>query len=78
VSELINTHFGLSFSRLVRRYRVTAARQMLIDEPKASVLSVGMSVGFGSQSSFYVAFKDEVGVVPGEFRRQRAARNVTE
>lgn len=78
LSELINTQFGLSFSRLVRRHRVAAAKQMLIDEPRASVLAVGMSVGFGSQSSFYLAFKDEVGVVPGEFRRRQGAQPAPE
>ena len=78
LSELINQHFGLGFSRWVRRHRIAAAQRMLIDEPRASVLSVGLSVGFGSQSSFYVAFKDELGVVPGEFRRRHAARTSPE
>lgn len=70
LSELINTQFGLGFSRLVRRYRVDAAKKMLIDEPRASVLSVGLSVGFTSQSNFYVAFKEATGLVPGQFRKQ--------
>ena len=70
LSELINTQFQMSFSRLVRQYRVNAAKAMLIDEPRASVLSVGLSVGFNSQSNFYVAFKEFTGVVPGQFRKQ--------
>lgn len=70
LSELLNVRFGESFSRFVRRHRVAAARRMLVDEPRASVLSVGLSVGFGSQSTFYAAFKDETGLVPGEFRRR--------
>ncbi len=70
LSELLNARFGIGFSRYVRQHRVAAARRMLLEEPKASVLSVGLSVGFGSQSTFYVAVKDEVGVVPGEFRRR--------
>lgn len=78
LSELLNQHFGLGYSRWVRRHRVAAARQMLIDEPKASVLSVGLAVGFGSQSSFYLAFKDEQGMVPGEYRRQHARASVPE
>ena len=73
VSELINTHFEMGFSSLVRRYRVEAAKKMLIDEPRASVLSVGLSVGFTSQSNFYVAFKEFAGVVPGQFRKQSGA-----
>ncbi|MCA3129682.1 MAG: helix-turn-helix domain-containing protein [Betaproteobacteria bacterium] len=74
LSELINTHYGVGFSRFVRQHRVCAARRMLVEEPRASVLSVGLSVGFGSQSTFYVAFRDEVGVVPGEYRRRELER----
>jgi AraC-like DNA-binding protein len=70
LSELINTQFQMGFSRLVRQYRVEAAKKMLIDEPRASVLSVGLSVGFTSQSNFYVAFKEFTGIVPGQFRKQ--------
>jgi AraC-like DNA-binding protein len=75
VSELINTHFEMGFSGLVRRYRVEAAKKMLIDEPRASVLSVGLSVGFTSQSNFYVAFKEFAGVVPGQFRKQSSTNS---
>ena len=70
LSELLNVRFGEGFSKFVRRHRVAAAQKMLIDEPRASVLSVGLSVGFGSQSTFYAAFKEETGLVPGEFRRR--------
>jgi AraC-like DNA-binding protein len=76
VSELINTQFQIGFSRLVRQYRVEAAKKMLLDEPHASVLSVGLSVGFSSQSNFYVAFKEITGVVPGQFRKQTTARRL--
>ncbi len=75
LSELINTQFDMGFSRLVRQYRVEAAKAMLIDEPKASVLSVGLSVGFTSQSNFYVAFKELTGVVPGQFRKNSGVKS---
>jgi transcriptional regulator GlxA family with amidase domain len=70
LSELVNAHLGIGFSRLVRQHRVRDAQQMLVAEPRASVLSVGLAVGFASQSTFYVAFKDELGVVPGQYRKQ--------
>ncbi|MBI3716676.1 MAG: AraC family transcriptional regulator [Betaproteobacteria bacterium] len=38
LSELINTQFQIGFSRLVRQYRVEAAKKMLMEEPQASVL----------------------------------------
>ncbi|WGZ94978.1 MAG: helix-turn-helix domain-containing protein [Candidatus Thiothrix putei] len=69
LSELINTRLGKSFSRYVREFRVEAAEDMLLEEPSASVLSVGMSVGFTSQSNFYEAFREITGMTPGQYRK---------
>lgn len=74
LSELVNTEFGMGFPRLVRQYRVRDAERMLVDEPRASVLSVGLAAGFSSQSTFYVAFKELVGEVPGAYRQRLLAR----
>lgn len=72
LSELINTRLGKGFSRYIREYRVEAAKTMLLDEPNASVLSVGLSVGFTSQSNFYDAFREITGITPGQFRKLNA------
>ncbi len=69
LSELINTRFSMPFPRYVREHRVRAAQAMLLAEPKASVLSVGLAVGFTSQSNFYAAFREVTGEVPGRFRK---------
>ncbi|NOQ78067.1 MAG: helix-turn-helix domain-containing protein [Gammaproteobacteria bacterium] len=69
LSELINTRLGKGFSRYVREQRVEAAKVMLLAEPSASVLSVGMSVGFTSQSNFYDAFREITDMTPGKFRK---------
>ncbi|MEO6688106.1 MAG: AraC family transcriptional regulator [Dokdonella sp.] len=71
LSELVNTQFGVGFSRYVRGHRVEAARRMLLAEPDASVLSVGLAVGFTSQSNFYAAFREITGEVPGRYRRRQ-------
>lgn len=71
-SELINTQFGVGFSRYIREHRVAAAQRMLLDEPSASVLSVGLAVGFTSQSNFYAAFREISGDVPGRYRKIHA------
>ncbi len=70
LSELINTAYGVGFSRHVREHRVEAAKRMLLAEPQASVLSVGLAVGFNSQSNFYAAFREITGEVPGRFRKR--------
>ena len=72
LSELINRHYKFGFSRFIREHRVRAAKDLLVAEPQASVLSIALSVGFKSQSSFYGAFKDITGESPGSFRRNNA------
>jgi AraC-like DNA-binding protein len=69
LSELLNTRLGKGFSRYLREQRVAAAKIMLRDEPSASVLSVGLNVGFTSQSNFYEAFRELEGSTPGQYRR---------
>lgn len=69
LSELLNQQLGKSFARYLREWRVTAAQQMLLAEPAASVLSVGLSVGFTSQSTFYEAFREICGTTPGQYRK---------
>lgn len=71
LSELLNARLGKSFARYLREQRVAAARQLLRAEPSASVLSVGLNVGFTSQSSFYDAFREIEGTTPGQFRKLR-------
>ena len=69
LSELINTQFDISFSQYIRQQRIEAAQQLLVNEPKSSVLSIGMEVGFKSQSNFYAAFKEIAGESPGSYRK---------
>lgn len=69
LSELVNTRLGKGFSRYLRECRVEAAKAMLLAEPKASVLSVGLNVGFTSQSNFYEAFREIEGGTPGQYRK---------
>lgn len=72
LSELMNARLGKSFSRYLREQRIDAAKRMLRDEPSASVLSIGLSVGFTSQSNFYEAFREIEGMPPGQYRKLNA------
>ncbi|TCV78949.1 MULTISPECIES: AraC family transcriptional regulator [Methylomonas] len=69
LSELINTEFQQGFSRYIREQRIAAAKKLLLVEPNTSVLSIGLTVGFSTQSNFYAAFRDIVGVAPGQYRK---------
>lgn len=69
LSELINTEFRQGFSRYIREQRIEDAKQLLVTEPEASVLSIGLTVGFSTQSNFYAAFREIVGMAPGQYRK---------
>ena len=69
LSELLNTQLGMSFSSYLREQRIKSAEKLLQDEPKVSVLAVGLNVGFSSQSAFYSAFKTVHGIAPGQYRK---------
>ena len=69
LSELINVHFGVSFSRYIRELRVDEAKKRLTAESDTSILAISMETGFKSQSNFYAAFKDITGQSPGEYRK---------
>jgi len=72
LSELMNARLGKGFSRYLREQRISAAKTMLWNEPSASVLSVGLSVGFAAQSNFYEAFREIEGMTPGQYRKLRS------
>ncbi len=75
LSELVNTRLGKGFSRYLREQRIQVAKQMLVQEPGASVLSVGLAVGFSAQSNFYEAFREIEGMTPGGYRKLTMAKN---
>lgn len=78
LSELLNTRIGKGFGRYLREYRIAAAKQMLLEELTASVLSVGLHVGFSAQSNFYDAFREIEGGTPGQYRKLEMAKRKTE
>lgn len=68
LSELINVHFGISFSKYIREQRIAAAKSQLLSEPNASILAISLDTGFKSQSNFYAAFKECTDQSPGDYR----------
>lgn len=71
LSELVNEHLGLNFSRFLKQYRVADAKRLLVEKPSMSVLEVGMNAGFNSLSAFYSAFRELEGMAPGVYRKQQ-------
>ena len=75
LSELINSHLGMGFSRYVRERRVEAAKALL-PASSQTILSVSLDTGFRSQSAFYAAFKEITGQSPGDFRESQLRKDI--
>jgi AraC-like DNA-binding protein len=72
LSRAFNEGLGLSFSELINRQRIEAAKQRLIAE--GEILTIALDVGFGSKASFNRAFKTFAGCTPSEYRSQARAQ----
>jgi len=70
LSEFMNDVIGINFASYINKYRVRAAKNILIHQPEKSTLEIAFEVGFGSKASFNTIFKQQTGVTPSEFRKK--------
>ena len=72
ISNLINEHYGMNFSRFVNRYRVEEAKTTLqhSDSWKLSLETIGEKCGFGSLNNFIRIFRSFEEITPGRYREQ--------
>lgn len=70
---------GETLAGCVRRLRLEAAAQRLVNRPHEPALNIALDVGFASAEVFTRAFKTHFGVTPGRWRRgawrERAMQN---
>lgn len=71
LSELLNERMQTSFSKYIKERRVHAAAQRLLSEPDEPILDIGLAAGFSSSSAFYSAFREVMGVPPGQYRKKK-------
>ena len=76
ISQVINTHFGGSFQKLLARYRVQEAQRLLTAAARAptSVLAAGLQAGFATKSTFYAAFKQQTRMTPQAWLAEQGAK----
>lgn len=69
VSALINQKFNCSFKKLVNKYRVDEAKQLIqqSSNEKVKLIDISFQVGFNNKVSFYRAFKEFVEMSPSEY-----------
>ncbi|WP_189371284.1 helix-turn-helix transcriptional regulator, partial [Tateyamaria omphalii] len=66
-SQALNEKLGERFFDYVNRWRIRDAADRLRTS-NATILTIAYGVGFNSRSSFYTAFKRELGVTPSQYR----------
>lgn len=77
VSAIINKHFDTNFFEFVNSYRVTKAKELLVDPKFAdtTILDILLESGFNSKSAFHRFFKRYTGMSAADYRKQHAADN---
>lgn len=68
LAELFSKHIGKSFASYVNGWRVSYASQLIRSEREKSFLEIAYDAGFGSKTAFNVAFKQETGLTPSQYR----------
>ncbi len=68
-SQMINKEFHCNFNTLINRYRVNFCKNEIKNNVgnKIFMKQIGFNAGFASQSTFYNAFKNEVGITPLQY-----------
>jgi len=70
ISEIIKDEYKMNFNTFLKRRRIEEARNIL-SNPKNNytIYAISSDLGFGSESSFYKAFKSITGITPTVFRK---------
>ncbi|NLV69132.1 MAG: AraC family transcriptional regulator [Spirochaetes bacterium] len=69
LSQILNEKMKKNFNTFVNEYRVEEAMRILLDEPGRSILSVGIAVGFNSNTTFCTVFSKVTGQSPSTYRK---------
>ena len=72
VSQVINENEQQNFSEFVNQYRITKAKDLLVDPSYAQekIATVAYDCGFGNVTSFNLAFKAATQLTPSQYRKK--------
>ncbi len=71
LSQILNEKIGKNFNMYINEYRIEEAKNLLLEEPDRSIISVSYAVGFNSPTSFYDWFFKMTGLSPSKFRKKQ-------
>ena len=76
LSKLVRKHFGVTFSSLLARYRISYACNLL-DKRENTISEIALASGFGCIRSFNRVFMQIIGSTPAEYRKKHRAPKST-
>lgn len=68
LSELLNSHFGMTFPQFINQYRIEEAKRLLKTASDKNILEIAFATGFGSKAAFSSEFKRATGKTASEYR----------
>jgi AraC-like DNA-binding protein len=68
LSQIINEQTKGNYFTLLNHYRITEAKQLLLQTAK-SITEISYEVGYNSKSSFYTEFKAQNNCTPSQFKK---------
>ena len=72
-AHLVQQHFGLNFSRYLRRYRIDCAIKNFSDS-NCTIKEISEAVGFTDYCYFSHAFKEYIGISPAVYFKKRKGK----
>lgn len=69
LARIFRRYVGMAVHEYVLNYRVTRAKELLLNRPELAVAEVSGLVGMNTVSHFIAVFKEKAGYTPQQFRR---------
>lgn len=72
ISQLVNEFANTNFSNYINHLRIKESKKMLLNEEynNYTIVAIALEAGFNSKSTFYNAFKKDVGISPSEYKKR--------
>ena len=68
LSQLLNEQLQTTFYAYINEHRIEYAKQLLREHPDRAIVDIASAAGYDNKSTFYSAFKRQVGMTPAQYR----------
>ena len=75
LSEYLNNHRQMNFSRFINEYRIAEACRLLLENSEANIIHTAYDVGYNSKANFNLAFKTIMGMTPSAYLKKKGKKS---